>query len=753
MMPHRSEPPATSPRTIALAATVLVLAVLAAYSNSFSGPFIYDDKPAIADNLTLRHLWPPWAALSPPHGGLTVDGRPVLNLSLAINYAFGGAEVGGYHAVNLLIHALAALALFGLVRRTLLQPALRARFGPAALPVAFVTAALWALHPLQTEAVSYLVQRAESLMGLFYLLTLYAFVRSVQAASPGPWPALSIVACLLGVGTKEVIVTAPVLVLLYDRTFVAGTFRDAWQQRRRYYFALVCTWIPLAWLVAGAGGNRGGSMGFGIGMPWTAHALTQFEAIARYLKLSFWPHPLVFDYGAYQPAPLVATIPYAVVVALVAAVTAFALWRRPVVGFLGAWFLAILAPTSAMPQLVQIVVEHRMYLPLAAVVALIGPGIYLLGGRRGLVCLLAAAAALGALTFRRNVAYRTEIAIWQDTVAKRPANSPAGAMLHGALGNAFAAADRTPEAIAEFETALRLQPDDADALASLGNSLTAAGRLDEAVARLTAALRLKPALAEAHLNLGVALDRLGRSEDALPHYETALRFKPALAPAHVALGDALLRRGQTPAALAQLQEALRLDPRDALAHYTLALALLQADRAPEASAEFDTGLRLKPNDVVARDNWSNALLRAGRLPDALAQYAATLRLRPESPPTHYNYGNALSAATRYAEAAEQYAEAVRLKPDYAEAHNNWGNALALLGRTDEAIARYERSLQLKPANPSAHNNLGLALARTGRLREAAVHFAAAVQIAPDYREARENLLHAQAALSDSPPKN
>src|SRR5262249_32272363 len=143
-----------------------------------------------------------------------------------------------YHAVNLAIHVLAALALFGLVQRTLLQPALRERYATAARPLAGAIAAVWMLHPVQTSSVTYVSQRAESLMGLFYLLTLYAFARRDDSTRPWAWDALSITACLLGALCKEVMMTAPVMVLLYDRTFVSGSFHDAWRRHRRLYMGL-----------------------------------------------------------------------------------------------------------------------------------------------------------------------------------------------------------------------------------------------------------------------------------------------------------------------------------------------------------------------------------------------------------------------------------------------------------------------------------------------------------------------------------
>ena len=355
-------------RATSLAAGFIVLAGLAAYHNSFSGPFIYDDAPAILDNPSIRHLWPIWQPLCPPHGeGLTIEGRPILNFSFAINYAVSGTRVWSYHALNLIFHLLAGLALFGIVRRTLERGA---RGGSPAL-LGLGVALLWTVHPLQTEAVTYVVQRAESLMGLFYLLTLYGFVRATAEPSRRPllWFGLSWLACLFGMATKEVMITAPVMVFFFDRTFVAGSFAAAWRRRRSYYLALAATWLlPIA-LVASTGGNRSGSVGFGAGVSWGAYVLTQFQAIVTYLRLAFWPHPLVFEYGTFWVS-FGRMAPCGIVVGLLAAATIWALVRRPALGFLGFWFFGILAPTSLAPGTTQMIVEHRMYLPLAALAVL-----------------------------------------------------------------------------------------------------------------------------------------------------------------------------------------------------------------------------------------------------------------------------------------------------------------------------------------------------------------------------------------------
>ena len=278
--PQDRRPPGATPRASVarrLALALLALAVAAAYAGSFAGAFVYDDVPAILENPTIRHLGRLGEVLAPPGDQAgTVGGRPVVNLSLALNVAISGTAPWSYHAFNLAVHLAAAALLFGIVARTLDLPAVRGeRPWPEKdrIAVAFAVAILWALHPLQTEAVTYVVQRAESLMGMLYLLTVYCFVRGAgagvsepgrPAAGPGPaaWFVLAWLACLLGMATKEVMVTAPVLALLYDRTFLAGSFREAWRRRRGIHLALASTWVLLAVLVAGTGG-RGGSAGFG----------------------------------------------------------------------------------------------------------------------------------------------------------------------------------------------------------------------------------------------------------------------------------------------------------------------------------------------------------------------------------------------------------------------------------------------------------------------------------------------------------
>ncbi len=619
------------PARIYLAAAALVLTGFVAYHNSFSGPFIFDDASSITSNPTIRSLWPPWGPLSPPDAAVTVQGRPVLNLSLAPNYAASGTAVWSYHALNLAIHLGAGLTLFGLVRRTLA----RTRFAPNALALSLAIADLWIVHPLQTESITYTIQRAESLMGLFYLLTLYFLVRGVDAAEGGAgcpqraWFAFSVVACALGMATKEVMVSAPIVVLLLDRTFFAGAFRAALAQRKTFYAALASTWIVLALCVASTGGNRGGSAGFDVGVSWWDYELTQFRAIAHYLKLSLWPAPLVFEYGSFWIDHTADVILEMVLVLGLAGATLLAVWRKPALGFLGCWFFASLAVTSLVPGTTQMIVEHRMYLPLAAVITALVLGVAAwLGPRTGWLWLLPALGCI-TLTIRRNEDYRSELAIWGDTVAKRPGN----ALAHEMLGQAF---DR-------------------------------AGRYDEAAEHHAASLKIFPAFAVAHVSLGDDLVRNGKIAEAIAHYEGALRTKPDYVDAHHELGIALARAGRRAEAIAHFETTLRLKPDFAEAHFDLANVLSALDRNPEATAHYEAALKLRPDYPAAHFNFANLLFDAGKPTEAVAHYRAAVAQRPNFPDALFALGMAQLQLGRRDEAIAAFESVLQLNPNFPDA--------------------------------------------------------------------------------------
>ncbi|MBT3295320.1 MAG: tetratricopeptide repeat protein [Verrucomicrobia bacterium] len=712
---------------------LLILAGVLAYWNSFDGVFVYDDIDSIRDNPHIRMLWPLSESMSLPlwNGGATVDGRPLLSLSFALNHWLFGPEPWGYHLVNLLIHIAAGLLLFGIVRRTLALPQFRERYARSACPsacptkpwrsrkpwrrrgtwLALVAAAIWLVHPLQTESVTYIVQRAESLMGMLFLLTMYCAIRGFASEKGGRWYVAAIVACAVGMGVKEIMFSAPILVILYDYIFNGGLepgglalpakagqaaslprsagrglqrsghVARARRARGRFYAALFSTWLIVFGIIAMTWAESTSDF---VNISPVRYALTQPLVLLYYLRLAVWPSPLVLSYGwGMEDEWLRIVLPGLAILGLLG-VMFRGIRHRQWYGFVLAWFFLILAPTSSVAPMRQSIFEHRMYLSLAAVVILA-----VVGGEwaiRKLVTELRWRALLGAclvmvvvtvlgyLTHDRNRDYHDELVIWRDNVAHQPRSH----LAQLSLGNALQASGRVPEAIVHHEQALRIKPDYALAHNNLGNALFTLGRVREAIPRYRTALRIRPAMAEAHYNWGLALQALGQLGEAIAHYEQALQIKPDYAEAHNNTGTALLALGRPREAVNRYDRALQLKPDYADAHNNLASAMLTLGWGHQAIPHLRESLRLKPGSAEAHYNWGLALEAAGRPLEAIEHYRETVRINPELAPAHNNLGNVLLALGRHEEAIRHFEQAVRLKPDYAVARKNLRETRAML---------------------------------------------------------------------------
>jgi tetratricopeptide (TPR) repeat protein len=616
----------TTKRRIRGLAALLVAAGVIVYGNSLWGVFVFDDQNSILGNPQIRRLWPLWNAFSAP-ANTPLAGRPVVALSLAINYALGGLDVRGYHVWNIGVHILCALVLFGIIRRTLGRSPLRERLGSVSDGIAAACALIWLVHPLQTEVVNYVTQRTESTMALFYLFTLYAAIRALDAERPAWWHSVAVLSCALGMASKEVMVTAPVMVLLYDAVFRSGPFRPIVARRWPLYLGLAATWtilLALTW-----SGPRARTVGFsGDASAWE-YALNQSMMVTRYLRLAVWPNALVLDYGAPQPASVLQVWPHLLVVALIAVATVMALIYRPAVGFLGAWFCLILAPTSSVvPIVTEVGAERRMYLPLAAVVVLIVSGGWIWLGRRSralpALLLVGIAGSLGLVSARRNTDYRDNEVLWRTVVDRRP---------HWR------------------------------AHSNLGEALQRAGRRSEAIQQHREALRLNPEAPEAKYNLALDLERSGELEESIRHYAEFLRLRPDDAPAHNQLGIALSKRGRMEDAVAEYREALRLDPGLAEAQRNLGTSLLQQEKAGEAAGHFERYLAAHPDNADVHNSLGVTLAMQNKLDEAALQYARAAQIDPEHVDARMNLGRVLILMGRTAEAAEHFREAVRLKPE------------------------------------------------------------------------------------------
>jgi len=572
-----------------LCAGIVIAAGVATYLNSFDGVFLYDDSKSIVKNPHIHRLWPLSEAMSLPlaNSGATVSGRPILSLSFAINYALFGKEPWGYHLVNLAIHICAGLLLFGVVRQTLSLEQFQERYSKQATWLALAVALLWLVHPLQAESVTYIVQRAESMMGMYFLLTLYCAVRGFQSKRAYLWYTALVFVCALGMGTKEVMVTAPIIILLYDYVFICGSFKAALHRRWCLYVTLAATWIiPVTQILMT---RKMISADLQIISP-LKYALTQPGVILYYLKLSIWPSPLVMDYNWPMAKAAGEIVPAGLVIVSMLVLTGWGLLRRRWFGFVGAWFLLILAPSSSFVPTEQNFHMHRMYLSLAAVIILVVVGgehllQKMLAGRfdksrLGTVSVsfvLVIAVILGYLTYERNKIYHSTYALWADNVEKWPQSK----LAHFNFGLVLEEQGNIDLAKTEYEHAIRIDPDYGDAHTNLGIIFASRGNLEQARTEFEHEIRINPNHIEAHYNLGNVFLAQGSLTQAAAEYERAIGIKPshtrssleAHTNAHINLGTVLTQQGRPSKAVAYYEKALEISPNNTNAMNNLALLL------------------------------------------------------------------------------------------------------------------------------------------------------------------------------------
>ena len=654
-----------SPRQSALCIAALTTL---AYLSSFGGDFIFDDASEIASNPALDQLLPPWEAM---FHGQKAPARPLPYLSFAIDRAVWGPSPFGYHVTSLLVHVIAALALLDFTRLTLLSPRLRDRWGSRAGPLALVIAGLWAVHPLQTQAVTYIYQRIESMAGMFCLLSLAAFARALAADWSAKWLVACVAACAAAMACKENAVVLPVLILCYDWLFsstaaptagLRATFAAWWAHawsHQRFSLALALTWLVLAGVLVSQAGEY---------QEFTAakrspltYALTQPGVIMHYLRLAILPVGQCLDYSGWPAVERfeAGQLPAYVAIAALVAVSLFGMVRRQPWAWLGVFFLGTLAPTSSAMPVEAFVNEHRMYLPLAAVLAAVVLGVAELGprlvrgtttgaasvGRTGLIAAAIVAAGLILLTHTRNQLYWSKAAIWNDVLAHDPGNYRAlwqfATMLerNGDEAKAFECADR----------ALDRKPS-CDVYGTLAGIRLAAGDYEGAERRCRRGLQRQraalPSDDRAVLcttgDLATALWLEGKADEAeqfclasIADMRRVLGEDDAVTlRAEQFIAEGLSKRGEHAAAEDLARHALArarktegpADPVAVNAAVTLARVQDAAGKTPEAERlmqqTFDAVLRRGPrqhNDrLVIETTWAEFLEKSGRVDEAVA---------------------------------------------------------------------------------------------------------------------------------------
>ena len=722
----------------------LAIFVFALYFNTLDSPFIFDDVGNIQDNPYIRLTKIGFGDIAKAALESPASNRPVANISFALNYYFHKYNIEGYHLVNILIHIATGILLYYFVKATLGIASLRSRYGLYKW-IPFLTAGLWIIHPIQTQSVTYIVQRMNSMAAMFYVLSFLLYVKARLAEEKRKKVALFTFCVLTGIialGSKEIAATLPFYILLYEWFFFQEVSLS-WFKRHILLLIVILVLLSItALMFLGAHPleiilNSYKARDFTL----TQRVLTEFRVVIHYVGLLIFPHPsrLNLDYDFPLSYSLFDPITTLFSLGGIFGLIALAIYmakKEPLLSFCILWFLGNLAIESSVIGL-EIIFEHRTYLPsmLVSLMAITLAYQYLKQRRIRVAALCVIVMVYSVWTYERNSVWGDNVTLWTDCVEK----SPGKARPHYNLGYALASRENLKEATIQYFEALQIKPDYADAHYNLGNALVKQGRTAEAIEHYTKTLQIDKDYVNAYSNLGYALIDQGKIDEAISQFSRALQIKPDHADVHYNLGNALVKQGRTAEAIAHYTRTLEIDPDYVNAHNNLGSVLIDQGKIEEAIRHFSKVLWIKPDFKEGRINLANALALKGKPVESIEHYTQALRIRPDDAKMHSKLGNALARQGKLKEAVSHFSEALRIEPNDAQTHHSLGNVLASQGNIKEAVGHFLRALQINPDFPDAHNNLGNAFAKQGRTEEAIDHYSKALQVKPDYAEAHNNM--------------
>jgi tetratricopeptide (TPR) repeat protein len=643
----------------ACVAAFLLVATLLVYRPVWHAGFIWDDNGHITrpDLQSLHGLWRIWF-----EPGATQQYYPFLHTAFWVEHRLWGDAAPAYHIANLCLHALVAFLFYILLRRL-------------AMPGSFFAATAFALHPVCVETAAWISEEKNTLSAVFYLgsaLTYLAFDRRRR----GGLYAAALGLFALALATKTVTATLPAALLVLF-----------WWQRGRLSWkrdvAPLLPWFALAaasgWVTAWVENRFIGASGEAFTLGFMGRLNLAAHALWFYLGKALWPTDLSFIYPHWDVVAAFGCQWLYFLCVLLVAVRVY-IWRRRSRGPMAAFllFAGTLFPAlgfiNVYPFIYSYVADHFQYLALAVVVASVAAlaalairRLSLLSQRIAIAAAAGLVALLALLTTAQCRAYVDAETLWHATLAANPDCW----MAYQNLGGVYMKEGRVFQAIAQFEEAIDLRPNDHEALNELGVAQMQAGHNDRALAAFQRALAAAPNSTETHLNLGVLL----------------------------------LQAGSNAEAAQQFQGVIEVDPSNAKARRSLASALFLLGNPKEAEDQFAAALKLEPADAQTHSDLGAALAADGRPDDAIAQFNAALHINPRLSVALVNLGGSLMKAGRFAEAADALGRAVALEPNDARLRNNLGIALVRAGHPQEALEQFRRAVAIDPGYRSAQRNL------------------------------------------------
>jgi tetratricopeptide (TPR) repeat protein len=717
------------------------------YSKTLESPFVFDDSLRITENPDIRIKELSLKSIrDAAFGKQSTKARPIGNITFALNYYVHQYDVKGYHIVNISIHILTGIFLFLFIQTTFNLPSIQNQYD-SGITIAFFGALLWLVHPIQTQSVTYIVQRLNSLAALFYILAFWMYVKgrlADQKKTKWGWFGSAALAWICALGSKQNTATLPFFIFLYEWYFFQELSADWLKRNLKIVIMVIMIFGMIAFLYVGLDPiERLSSIKDFANKEFTLseRVLTQFRVVVYYISLLFFPHPsrlnLDYDFPLSTSLihPFTTMLSLLVIVGLIGLAIYLAKKER-LISFCILWFFGNLVIESSIIPL-AIIFEHRLYLPSMMVLLLPAALAYryikLDWLKVGLLSL--AVVGLAIWTYQRNLVWADKITLWADVVKK----SPNKARPHFNLGTAYSKRNQIDKAIPLYERAIEINPNLEQPHINLGEALERQNKLDEAMVHYQTALKIKPNLPEAHNNIGGILAKQGKTDEAIPYYQAAIELRPHYALAHFNLARALVDKGDIEQGTRHFYIVLEHQPEYAEAHIKLGDLFLSLGEREKAINHYMAALQIDPNRVEVYNNLGIALMQEGKIEAAIRQFQKALQLKPAFEMAENNLKRAVVIQKELEAEIARLQTLLKENPGNVEMHFQLGNLYFRKGDQHTAMEQYKKALQLNPKFLPALNNLALVTAANKEYYKALTVFLDILNYAPDDAETHYNI--------------
>lgn len=715
------------------------------YSNTFHCSFHFDDHFFIADNTAIkniRDLQNIWKFL---------PCRFLFYLTLALNYHCYHLNVYSYHLVNLGFHIVSAILVWWFVLLTLSTPSMKKEaISEHAHLIALLAGSVFVSHPVQTEGVTYIMQRAASMATMFYLASLCFYIKSRTLQESHPTSGFgrvyyigALITTIMAMFTKEITITLPLLLLLYEFSFFRTKHYFYWKPLVPFLLTLFI--IPVTMYFThnesiNSQEVRGAMQGEATDITSMQYLLTQFRVIVTYIRLLFLPLNQNVDYDypiSYSLFELPTLFSFLFLTGILYLAKRLFLKYR-LISFSIFWFFLTLLPESSIFPIKDVIFEHRLYLPIVGYSIFLVSGLYYLleksAIRMMVIILVLLITCNSVLTYQRNKIWKDEVTFWDDAILK----SPHKVRPYSGRGLFYLDQGNFVLAMSDFNKALEINPNFRDAYINRGTIYYKQNKIPQAIADYNKAIQLNPGLVEGYINRGSAYDKLGDLAQAVSDYTKAIELNPEKSEAYNSRGLVYYKLNKLSESISDFNKAIELSPDQEKAYMDRGSSYAKQENYSQAVSDYSKAIEINPHYAEAYNNLGYAYDKQGDITQALFNFNKAIEINPKYEKAFINRGKIYANQSNFTQALSDFNEAIDIDPALEEAYSNRGLIDVKLNNFAQAILDYNKVIELNPKNVDAYINRGSSYAVQSHFTQAMSDFNKAIELDPGSLEAYNN---------------